>query len=116
VRTCSRMTLISMTMIAGIFATIWTGVPDAAARDLASMSGDEIRVLQQRLTDAKCYAGPIDGRASAQLDAPKKVCPDQEPFLRIETGVHVAAIRRIGVDAQCRVAATGSDDKTVRSR
>jgi WD40 repeat protein len=113
-RTCSRRTLISMTMLAGMFATIWIGVPDAAARDLASMSADEIRVLQQRLSDAACYKGPIDGRAGAQLDGAKKACPDQEPVLRIETGMHVGAISRIGVDAQCRIAATASDDKTVR--
>jgi WD40 repeat protein len=43
-----------------------------------------------------------------------KACPDQEPVLRIETGMHVAVINRIGVDAQCRIAAIASDDKTVR--
>src|SRR6202012_4889199 len=41
-------------------------------------------------------------------------CPDQRPMLRIETGMHVAVINRIGVDAQCRLAATASDDKTLR--
>jgi WD40 repeat protein len=78
------------------------------------MNGDDIRVLQQRLTDAGCYKGPIDGHAGTAVEAAKKACPDQEPVLRIETGMHVAPIQRIDVDARCRIAATGSDDKTVR--
>ena len=40
--------------------------------------------------------------------------PDPTPILRIETGMHTAAIKRIDADAQCRLLATGSDDKTVR--
>jgi len=40
--------------------------------------------------------------------------PPKEPILRIETGMHTAAIRRIGVDAKERVLVTGSVDKTVR--
>jgi hypothetical protein len=99
-------------------ATLWFGLAvagsPAPARDLAAMSGEEITVLQQRLTDAGCYTGAIDGKASEALAAAKKACPDQEPVLRIETGMHVATIYRIGVDAQCRIAATGSYDKTVR--
>ena len=78
------------------------------------MSADEVELLQQRLTDAGCYTGAVDGQASEALAAAKKACPDQEPALRIETGMHVAVIKRIGVDAQCRLAATGSDDKTAR--
>ncbi len=35
-------------------------------------------------------------------------------MLRIETGMHVAPIKRIGVDRACRIAVTGSDDKTAR--
>jgi hypothetical protein len=92
----------------------FVAISPATARDLAAMSGEEIGVLQQRLTDAGCYAGAIDGKASEALAAAKKACPDQEPVLGIETGMHVAQINRIGVDAQCRLAATGSDDKTVR--
>jgi WD40 repeat protein len=86
----------------------------AQARELSSMNSDEIKGLQQRLTDASCYAGPLDGTASNMLAAAKAACPDQEPVLRVETGMHVAPIWRISVDARCDLAATGSDDKTVR--
>jgi hypothetical protein len=86
----------------------------AQARELSTMDGDEIKGLQQRLTDASCYAGPLDGTASNMLAAAKAACPDQEPVLRIETGMHVAPIWQISVDARCDLAATGSDDKTVR--
>jgi WD40 repeat protein len=90
----------------------WTvaGSP-APAQDLAV---GENRVLQQRLTDAGCYTGAIDGKASEALTAAKQACPDQEPVLRIETGMHVAAMKAIDVDASCRLALTGSDDKTAR--
>ena len=37
-----------------------------------------------------------------------------DAVLRIETGMHTAMIRRIGVDARNRFLVTGSDDKTVR--
>ncbi len=40
--------------------------------------------------------------------------PPQAPQLRIETGMHTALIRRIGVDAACRRLVTGSWDKTAR--
>ena len=40
--------------------------------------------------------------------------PPQEPILRIDPGMHTALIRRIGVDATCRLLVTGSIDKTVR--
>jgi WD40 repeat protein len=86
----------------------------ARARELSTMNGEEIKGLQQRLTDAGCYAGPVDGGVSSALAAATRACPDQDPVLRIETGMHVAPVKRIGVDAQCRLAATASDDKTVR--
>jgi WD40 repeat protein len=78
------------------------------------MTADEVKALEQRLTDAGCYKGAIDGTASAALNDAIKACPDQRPFLRIETGMHTAPIYRIGLDAACRLLATGSDDKTVR--
>ncbi|MDP8239705.1 MAG: caspase family protein [Candidatus Hatepunaea meridiana] len=40
--------------------------------------------------------------------------PPSEPILRIETGMHTAMIKRIGIDAQERYIVTGSGDKTVR--
>jgi hypothetical protein len=86
----------------------------AAGLNPAQMSADEIKSLEERLTDADCYQGAIDGKASEALDAAIKACPDQRPFLRIETGMHTAVINRIGVDAACGLLATASDDKTVR--
>ncbi len=40
--------------------------------------------------------------------------PTDKPIPRIETGMHTAAITRIGIDAAERFLVTGSDDKTVR--
>ncbi len=40
--------------------------------------------------------------------------PDQRPMLRIEPGMHTTVIKRMGADAACRFAVTGSDDKTAR--
>ena len=56
----------------------------------------------------------IDGTSSGALDEAIEACPDQRPFLRIETGVHTARINRIGVDAACRLLATASWDTTIR--
>ena len=86
----------------------------AADVDPAKMSADAIKALEQRLTDAGCYHGAIDGQTSGALDDAIKACPDQRPFLRIETGMHTAPIKRIGVDAACSLLATASEDKTVR--
>ena len=86
----------------------------AQSRDLGDVSSAEITALQQRLADAGCYQGTIDGKASPALQDAIEACPSQEPILRMETGMHVAQISSIGVDRACRIAATGSDDKTVR--
>jgi WD40 repeat protein len=40
--------------------------------------------------------------------------PPTEPIPRIETGTHTAMINRIGVDRDCRLLVTGSNDKTAR--
>jgi len=40
--------------------------------------------------------------------------PPTAPILRLATGMHTAAIRRIGVDAANRYLVTGALDKTVR--
>jgi hypothetical protein len=94
------------------FSIVWPS--RAAGLDPTQMSSNAIKALEQRLTDAGCYSDAIDGQQSPALDDAIKACPDQRPFLRIETGMHTASIRRIGVDAACRLLATASDDKTVR--
>jgi WD40 repeat protein len=86
----------------------------AGAADPQTMSTADIRALQQRLTDAQCYTGQIDGAASAATEAAVKACPVMDPILSIETSMHTAVINRIGVDRECRLLATGSADKTVR--
>jgi hypothetical protein len=100
--------------ILSLCVAVLFGAPAAQARDLGSMSGDEIKALQQRLVDGGCYQGAVDGKASTALEAAIKACPSQDPVLRIETGMHVAPVKRIGVDKACRIAVTGSYDKTVR--
>src|ERR1700737_3837933 len=85
-----------------------------AAQELATLTQEEVFVLQQRPRDAGCYTAAINGIVGPEVAAAVKACPSQAPLLRIETGMHTASIRRIGVDAQCSLAATGSQDKTVR--
>src|SRR5438105_166254 len=58
------------TLLLGIALTF--GMPGASAAELSAMSAADIRALQQRLTDAKCYTGPIDGAASAETKAALK--------------------------------------------
>jgi len=98
----------------GLFAFAGFAPTRAAGLDPAQMSVDEIKALQQRLTDVRCYMGAIDGAASAALNAAIKACPNQQPFLRIEVGTHTGKITSIGVDAACSLLATASEDKTVR--
>jgi WD40 repeat protein len=40
--------------------------------------------------------------------------PPTEPIFRVETGMHEAPIRRIGVNGNCSLIVTGSEDKTAR--
>jgi Caspase domain/WD domain, G-beta repeat len=98
----------------GLAAIVNLAPGRAAGLDPAQMRADEIKTLEQRLTDAGCYKGAIDGAASAALDDAIKACPDQQPMLRIEAGMHVLPISSVGVDAACQLLATASDDKTVR--
>jgi Caspase domain len=98
----------------GIWLLLGAGATAQQAPNPSAMSGDEIKALQQRLAGGGCYQGAIDGQASGALAEAIKACPSQDPILRIETGMHVAAIDAIGVDQACRIAATGSEDKTVR--
>ena len=98
-------------LFAGLAPLLAAGAALAAE---AGPSREETLTLQQRLIDAGCYHGAIDGARSAALDAGVNACPDQRPVLRIETGMHTAAIRNVGVDAACTRLATASEDKTVR--
>src|ERR1700684_3820539 len=85
-------------LVVGALATALLAV---ASADAAAGSRENVVSLQRRLTDAGCYKGAIDGAPSAALDAAVKVCPDQAPVLRIETGMHSAPISRVGVDGAC---------------
>ncbi|MGE0034178.1 MAG: caspase family protein [Xanthobacteraceae bacterium] len=98
-----------------MFLAIGLAAQSAAARDLASLGPDEIRSLQQRLRDAGCYKGAVDGAATPALVEAVKVCPNQEPVLRIETNMHTAVMYRLGIDRECKTLVTGSEDKTVRT-
>jgi len=40
--------------------------------------------------------------------------PPKEPMLKIETGMHTAVIKRIGIDSAERYLVTGSDDKSIK--
>ena len=70
----------------------------AERQDISGLAQGEIVALQLRLADAGCYKGEFDGAASAATKAAVKACPDQRPRLVIETGMHVAQIRRISVE------------------
>jgi WD40 repeat protein len=52
--------------------------------------------------------------AFSQTTTAQQSEPSREPILRIETGMHTAVIKRIGLDAANRFLVTASDDKTVR--
>src|SRR5438477_9557429 len=51
---------------------------------------------------------------TAQVTTAQEREPSREPVLRIETGMHTATIRRIGVDRAGKFLVTASDDKTAR--
>ena len=104
------MVRVLATLLAVLF---WagTGAGPAAALDLSSLSADDTAALEKRLTDAGCLTGPAGGEALATAVA---ACPTQDPQLRIETGMHVGLIWRVAVDRACRIAATASEDKTLR--
>ena len=89
--------------VLGLSLLIAAGAAAQQASNLSGISGDEIKALQQRLAADGCYQGAIDGQASGALADAIKACPSQDPILRIETGMHVAQILRIGVDRACRI-------------
>jgi WD40 repeat protein len=103
---------VAITTVFFIFALLCCA--PASAIDLSTMSPADIRALQQRLTDAICYSGPVDGVASAAVTAALKICPAMDPILSIETGMHIGSIWSVGVDRDCKLLATGSEDKAIR--
>ena len=63
-----------------------------------------------RVLASLAAAGLIAGTLAVQAqDAPSEM-----PIPRIETGMHVAPVIRIGVDRDCKLMVTGSKDKTAR--
>jgi len=104
--------MIIIQRLTAVFAVALLVVSSAAAA--AQQQNDNTETLQRRLTDAGCYRGPIDGQDSEALKEAVKACPSQEPLLLIETGMHLAPVKRLGVDRACRIAATASYDKTLR--
>src|ERR1700674_669099 len=97
-----------------IIAFLAVAAESAVAKDLAAMGREEVTALQRRLADAGCFKGVIDGTPNQATEAAVKACPVMDPILSIETGMHTAVIRRVGVNRECRLLATGSWDKTVR--
>lgn len=97
-----------------ITALMFGALAASGAVAQTSNSREETVTLQRRLADAGCYRGPIDGAAGASVDAALKQCPDMKLYLRVETGMHTATMNPSSVDAACSLAATSSDDKTVR--
>lgn len=45
----------------GFLVLLGAAIGPSHARELADMNGEEIKVLEQRLTDAGCYKSAIDG-------------------------------------------------------
>jgi WD40 repeat protein len=68
-----------------------------------------IKRLQTVAVGLACCAIVAATNAIAQTTEPTR-----QPILRIETGMHIAVLNRIGVDAANRYIVTTSDDKTVR--
>jgi len=60
------------------------------------------------------WAASPERQAPSNATSVRQGGPPTTPFLRIETGMHTAMIRRIDVDAAERYLVTASDDKTAR--
>ena len=63
--------------VAALALLLFAGLAPTRAADLdpSKMGADEIKALEQRLTDAGCSEGAIDGAASGALDEATKACP-----------------------------------------
>src|SRR5262245_24716477 len=97
-------------IFAAAIGLVWAGLTahSACAKDLNSLSEEEVWSLQQRLRDAGCFQAALDGKVTPALAEAVKICPDQDPRLRIETGVHNAVMYRLSVDRECKMLVTGS--------
>ena len=103
-----------LALVAGLWLGGFAARAEPVRQDISGLALAEIVALQRRLADAGCYKGALDGAASEATKAAVLACPDQRPRLVIETGMHVAQIKRISVDRACTLAATASYDKTLR--
>ncbi len=66
-------------------------------------------------TTASAQSGELPKPAAGSATLPAAAGgPPTDPFLRLDTGMHTAAIARSGIDAANRYLVTGSEDKTVR--
>ncbi len=102
-------------LVVSVFLTSCLAAQPAAAQDLALLGEDEIRSLQQRLSDAGCYKAAVDGKVTPALAEAVRYCPSPNPVLGIDTSMHTAVIYRLGIDRECKTLVTGSEDKTVRT-
>lgn len=82
---------------------------------MTTTNGQTMKKLAAALL-ALSALGMLRGGAAGQNERGQNAVAKNErpPILRIETGMHTARIRRIGVDAAGRYLVTGSYDKTVR--
>src|SRR5215470_15622347 len=67
--------------------------------------------MQTWLISIRCFLSGVILLAALQCIAAE---PTTRPLPRLETGMHIAIIRRIATDAAGRWAVTASDDKTAR--
>jgi WD40 repeat protein len=86
----------------------------ASAADPDRMSPEEVSMMYRRMIELGCAGQNHGGGPRDVLREMLKRCPDPTPFVSIETGRTTNPIRRVAVDAACRVAVTNSYDKTLR--
>ena len=89
-------------LLASAFLALGLAAQPVAAKDIATLNEEEVYSLQQRLRDAGCFKGSLDGRITPALAEAVKVCPVQDPMLRIETNMHTAVMYRLGIDRHAR--------------
>lgn len=70
--------------------------------------------MPRRLTLTLIFLLMLSPLMPAQRATAQTGKPSRQPVLRMETGIHTAAIRRVGVDRDEKFLVTASDDKTAR--